>query len=515
MLNKLFKSLPLFTATICLIPGLASACSLSFTSPASGSTSQKASITVTGTGSGDADSGDYGSVTATVNGQVFFQYSGKFTSIVQFLQSGQASAPLSKGRNHLRVSGSVGGCSASDSMVVFYSPPLNGAEKEQGEASCKAGNPISIGGGNKYQLETILSSVIPLELHYNSIAQEWRHSFQSSFIINNDKANLLTPSGKGLIFSLNNGEWLSDSDIFYRVTDLGSGASPRWELRRPNGVIERYDQTGRLYSLVNLSGETTSLSYFKPDSIFTLFGETKVLTQHTTVIQNHLGDILLLSYGDNGHLSSAQLNNEVNHSFNFDAEGRLLSRTDNEGNTTQYHYEDTRFPNHLTGITGPDGKRFASWAYDDQGRGIMSEHAGQEHVELVFNTDGSTTVTNELGKQTTYHFTEIEGLKRPTLIEGHATANCVGSNKAYTYYPSGLLETKTDWAGNTTRYEYNDRGLITLIAEAEGSPQERITTQVWDSTKPLLLERVQGSQRTRFSYNSTNQLTDTTQDSLQ
>lgn len=145
----------------------------------------------------------------------------------------------------------------------------------------------------------------------------------------------------------------------------------------------------------------------------------------------------------------------------------------------------------------------------------MSEHAGQEHVELVFNTDGSTTVTNELGKQTTYHFSEIEGLKRPTLIEGHATANCVGSNKAYTYYPSGLLETKTDWKGNITRYEYNDRGLITLIAEAGGSPQERITTQVWDSTKPLLLERVQGSQRNQYNYDMNNQLINTTQGLLE
>ncbi|MBN1006107.1 RHS repeat protein [Amphritea pacifica] len=308
---------------------------------------------------------------------------------------------------------------------------------------------------------------------------------------------MVQPDGKGLPFTLLNGQWTSDGDIFYQLTDLstdlGTGTSPRWQVVTPEGDTELYNEAGQLLSITSLSGDTTTLSY----------------SDSTTTVTNHLGDTLVLSYDANGNLSAAQLNNEVNHSFNFDAEGRLLSRTDNEGNTTQYHYEDTRFPNHLTGITGPDGKRFASWAYDDQGRGIMSEHAGQEHVELVFNTDGTTTVTNELGKQTTYHFTEIEGLKRPTLIEGHATANCVGSNKAYTYYPSGLLETKTDWAGNTTRYEYNDRGLITLIAEAEGSPQKRITTQIWDSTKPLLLERVQGSQRTRFSYNQLNQLKST------
>ncbi|MBN0989810.1 RHS repeat protein [Amphritea pacifica] len=366
--------------------------------------------------------------------------------------------------------------------------------KQDGKPSCGIGNPINIATGNKFQSVSIYVAPITLSLSYNSSIDLWEYNFQSKIDhFNISKSLLIRPDGKGLPFTLLNGQWTSDGDIFYQLTDLGSGNSPRWQVITPEANTELYNEAGQLLSITSLSGDTTTLSY----------------SSSTTIVTNHLGDTLVLSYDANGNLSSAQLNNEVNHSFNFDAEGRLLSRTDNEGNTTQYHYEDTRFPKHLTGITGPDGKRFASWAYDDQGRGIMSEHAGQEHVELVFNTDGSTTVTNELGKQTTYHFTEIEGLKRPTLIEGHATANCVGSNKAYTYYPSGLLETKTDWAGNTTRYEYNDRGLITLIAEAEGSPQERITTQVWDSTKPLLLERVQGSQRARFIYNQLNQLKST------
>jgi hypothetical protein len=28
-----------------------------------------------------------------------------------------------------------------------------------------------------------------------------------------------------------------------------------------------------------------------------------------------------------------------------------------------YHYEDQRFPHHLTGLTDENGGRFATWAY--------------------------------------------------------------------------------------------------------------------------------------------------------
>ncbi|MGH8538297.1 MAG: hypothetical protein ACREXM_18065, partial [Gammaproteobacteria bacterium] len=68
----------------------AQACSLQFTSPVRGSTVLSATVGVSGTGSGTANPGDLGQVTATVNGRVFFQRSGVFTNLIQFLGSGAA-----------------------------------------------------------------------------------------------------------------------------------------------------------------------------------------------------------------------------------------------------------------------------------------------------------------------------------------------------------------------------------------------------------------------------------------
>src|SRR5690606_26020131 len=145
-----------------------------------------------------------------------------------------------------------------------------------------------------------------------------------------------------------------------------------------------------------------------------------------------------------------------------------------------YHYEDSRFPTYLTGITDERGVRYATWTYDDQGRAISSEHAGgTDKTLLAFNADGSTTVTNPLGKQTTYHFDDIAGARRVTQVEGHATTSCEGANQNYTYTPEGWLASKTDWKGNTTTYSYNTFGQEISRTEASGTPEARTITTEW------------------------------------
>ncbi|MDZ4152041.1 MAG: DUF6531 domain-containing protein, partial [Methylicorpusculum sp.] len=173
----------------------AHACSLTFTSPQSGQTVSSPTITVAGTGSGNANQGAVGQVTATRNGNVFFQQSGVFTTLINFLGSGAASVTLTPGANVLNVSGSVSGCSASDSVVVFYDPTPVVTEKNLGQLACGAvsgGNPINIGTGNKYQLESDYQGAgdFPLvfERTYNSnkstfserfgASSGWRHSYE-------------------------------------------------------------------------------------------------------------------------------------------------------------------------------------------------------------------------------------------------------------------------------------------------------------------------------------------------
>ena len=87
-------------------------CTLRFTSPPDGATFDSPNIMVYGQGGADAQHGDYGTVTATLNGTTFFNYSGSFTAAVSFLQTRGVGVTLKEGSNVLNVVGSVGSCSA-------------------------------------------------------------------------------------------------------------------------------------------------------------------------------------------------------------------------------------------------------------------------------------------------------------------------------------------------------------------------------------------------------------------
>ena len=127
------------------------------------------------------------------------------------------------------------------------------------------------------------------------------------------------------------------------------------------------------------------------------------------------------------------------------------------------------------------GVRYATYGYDAQGRAVLSEHAGGvDSYGITYNADDSVTTTNPLGKQTTYFFETILGVRKIVSIEGLASANCAAANKAYTYDARGFRETKTDWEGNVTAYERNSRGLVTSMTEASGRTAERTTNYTYD-----------------------------------
>ena len=75
--------------------------------------------------------------------------------------------------------------------------------------------------------------------------------------------------------------------------------------------------------------------------------------------------------------------------------------------TAIYHYENALYPDFLTGITDGRGVRYATFAYDTEGRAISSEHSGaQDKYTVAYsqapNGDLVRTVTNPLGKVANY-----------------------------------------------------------------------------------------------------------------
>jgi YD repeat-containing protein len=248
-----------------------------------------------------------------------------------------------------------------------------------------------------------------------------------------------------------------------------------WIFTDPGGVEEVYDTDGYLLSSKDRNNQITTFTYNVDGDLETVTGP--------------FGDTLVYHYTD-GRITSITTP-EGDLGYGYDAEGRLSRVTYVDGSERHFHYEDSRFANHLTGITDEKNERFATWAYDDQGRAILSEHAdGAERVEFAYNPDGTTTVTDANGAERTYHFTVQQGQIKVDHIEGDRCATCGnGGIKSYTYDDKGFVASRTDWNGNVTTYTRDPQGRELSRTEGAGTPEARTVTTTWDTelNKPLIV----------------------------
>ncbi|WP_163835602.1 RHS repeat protein [Spartinivicinus ruber] len=371
--------------------------------------------------------------------------------------------------------------------------------ENNGYQPCSSGNPIAISNGNKFQIELEFTGPITFKRYYNSNLERWTNSFSSRVIKSNSNSQLIylfRPDGRAYSFSKVTDKWVSNSKSYIELTENVNSFG--WVVKLDDQSKEYFSTEGRLLKKDWKNGRYIQVSYNKG----------------ATLIRDELGNVLNLSYVKD-KLVVAELNNITKFLYNYDSLGRLESVHSQSKGVRQYHYENEKFPYHLTGITDENGVRFATWTYDDQGRAITSEHAGgKEKVTLEFHDNNSTTVTNPLGKKTTYYFQKFNGVNKVVKVEGHQSQSCAAANKEYSYYPNGLLKTKTDWKGNVTEYKYNDQGLQTEKTEAVGTSQARTVTTEWDVDKRLPIKTSDGQLNTLYQYDDKGQLIQKTQQSF-
>lgn len=268
----------------------------------------------------------------------------------------------------------------------------------------------------------------------------------------------------------------------------------KWRYVTASNEIEEYSPAGKLMSITYPNGVKQSMSYEAPNSMLSR-------------VQDSTGHSLNFTYVNN-QLASVTTDDNKTTSYTYNTLG-LITDVKRPDNTHRlYHYEDSRFPSYLTGITDERGVRYATWQYDAQGRAISSEHAGgAEKTSLTFNADGSTTVTNALNKQTIYRFDDVAGARRVVKVEGQPTANCAGANQNYTYTDEGWLASKTDWKGNKTTYAYNAKGQETSRTEAYGTPVAKTITTEWHPTLNLKTKVTEPDKETTYTYDQNGLLT--------
>jgi YD repeat-containing protein len=386
-------------------------------------------------------------------------------------------------------------------------PPLYSSDQpdpDKNNEGCEVGNPVLLAMGHKSQQEVDVAlapaALLQFSRRYTSgthwqstaLGRHWRHHYVHRIdpvAGSTQMVRLSRPSGNRYIYiQAGDGTWAPDPDVRLELYREGDG----WRVVATDGTTEHYDAAGRLVRLMARTGDSVALSY---DSAGRL-SEVRDPAGRALQFQYDAADRMNGLVGPDGTIA-----------YGYDANGNLSAVTYPDGRRRQYHYEDSRFPGKLTGLTDETGARYATWTYDSQGRAVSSEHAGgAERTTLTYHADGRTTVTNALGKQTTYHFAMIHNVRRVIRVEGHPTASCAGASQSYTYTPEGWLGSKTDWAGNTTTYRYNARGLEISRTEASGTAQARTITTDWHPSLRLPVKITEPSQITEMTYDANGRL---------
>lgn len=210
-----------------------------------------------------------------------------------------------------------------------------------------------------------------------------------------------------------------------------------------------------------------------------------------------------LNFDESGKLISETSAFGVTRNYSYDAGGRLTAVGDSAQNSLRYTYDKE---GRVLQIEGPEGLR-SVYRYDDKGLLMGATNSANVEIEYRYDNSGElASVKDQFGRQT-------EMAKLPALAPVSDTSNSpppgeierdergavktavIGGDKiAFRYDKQGALESLDSPAGSTgckhdafgrlveviqpgggtTRFEYNNLGLPTLVAAADGS-SERLT----------------------------------------
>ena len=410
----------------------------------------------------------------------------------------------------------------SEKTAGTDAPGENGTTQE-GSMCLLGGNPINYATGEKYltlsDISPVGNSRLKLERHYASFANDatamgnaWRHTYSRKLELFGaaDQPHHVVihrENGEAISFNYVVGEgFVSSSDKGYRLSENAvSDTKLSWALVTPDNVTELYDQYGLLARVEFIGGYQQSLTYEADNRLRS--GNTRRLLS----VSDSLGYELTFDYDAFGLLERVASNAGKTIRYKYDASDNLIAAYDESFSDTQplqrYAYSDKRFPQAITGIYNELGERVHYMAYDDLGRATLSalgHRSSADHVvfhplseEDLEKGQRRSTVTNALGRQTTYTFDKH---KNPIAIEGDATASCIASQQAYDYDYAGRVTSETDWNDVETKYEYNDRGLEVVRIQAAGTDVERRIETRWHTNLRLPVEITEPGKSTELHY---------------
>jgi YD repeat-containing protein len=392
----------------------------------------------------------------------------------------------------------------------------------------KIGKPIIPATGEKILDEQDFASSGPdalsLSRHYGSsrvvgavtgsipagLGKPWSHNL-STFLkqegisgIAGSMARVLFGDGsvRGFNWDTANNNWKPANSADTLISNTGGLQYKRLD----DDSVWQFDATGKLLTVTQRNGWVRTHTYSTASTPASVAPAAGLLI----AVTNHFGRALSFKYNAASQLSSITTPDGRVISYVYDstaATGRLttvsypglmagmVSKT--------YLYENSTYPQLLTGIIDENGSRLATYAYDSQGRGITTQYAGGAGLHsITYGAAGSATVTDPLGTQRTYIYGTSKG---KLVVLGADKPSGTGNSSALSRLQdaNGFITQETDFLGVNTMYTWDiNRRLPLATTKAAGLPEVQTITTQWHSTYRLPVLVTEASRTTAYTYDS-------------
>ncbi len=377
------------------------------------------------------------------------------------------------------------------------------------EDSCQGvGKPVSVSSGTVYASETDFSikGIMPLTFtrYYDSaettardFGASWSHTYDTRVVFfGNNTYKIINPDGSDVYYIDNDGDKVYDVELpkgeQSRLIKNANGSFTRDFF---DGSMEEFNQWGYLTAVEDSNGNR-----------ITLIRNIGVLKK----IIGPLGREIRITY-ESGKISSVMLpdNRVITYTYTY---GGLDTVNFPDGSRRLYEYVYiSGIGYRLSGIKDENGRYIEKHTYDTKGRAVTSSADGtNELLTIEYIDNAHTTVTDSLGRVTTYTLDKTLGKSHATDISGPGCRECGQSDVAKSYDNNLNVTSRTDANGNVTAMTYDAGGNMLTKTEAVGTAEERTTTYTYDSFGQILAATDHDGNTTEYAYDANGNLIEET-----
>ena len=284
--------------------------------------------------------------------------------------------------------------------------------------------------------------------------------------------------GSGYEYKRDNGK-SATYDKIGRMTGSGNRKGKVWTAKYPEIQGEKIsilDNTDREVMTIEKSGNTETVTDINGRKTRYIANDSGQLAEFQNISSDGEVASTTIQYDSNGRISKLTMPGDRERTIEYVGESEIVSSIKNEDNigselTVDFN-KNTKLYHNI--VKSPEGTISEKWL-DTKGN-VKRKDINGITTDKYYRDDRKLTHVDGKDNVTVTNYDEFKNTTSRVYPDG--------STEQFAYETSYRNLTRyTDPKGNVTKYDYNDKGLITKKTEAIGTTVEKVTEYKYEDTR--------------------------------